>query len=296
MTIAMEETYNNIPTTGEIDSVKHYLKQAGEASLLSKEKEYRLAVLAKKGDVAAQHELICSNLRLVISIAKKYAKNTKSLSFLDLIQEGNLGLIKAVNLYDPQMGFRFSTYATWWIRQGITRSIADKDRLIRLPIHKGETVRKVLKASRKCAQDVEEEIAAYGDIAKEVGISSEQVEQVLQIARPTISLNMPLGDDTDYHLEDVIEDKMAVSPEESATELCMKLELKHQLSTLKEREQLILVMRYGLDGTQPCTLEEIGQYIGVTRERIRQIEVKALKKLRHPSRSKYLKDFIGIEN
>lgn len=192
MTVMMEQMYNNIATTGEIDSVKYYLKQAGETPLLSKEKEYCLAVRAKQGDITAQHELICSNLRLVISIAKKYAKNTKSLSLLDLIQEGNLGLIKAVDLYDPQMGFRFSTYATWWIRQGITRGMADKDRLIRLPIHKGETVRKVLKVSQKYALDMEGELADYEDIAREVGISSGQVETALQIARSTVSLDTAL--------------------------------------------------------------------------------------------------------
>lgn len=273
----------------EADSVRHYLEQSGKTPLLDKNEENRLATLAVRGDGNAKNKLICANLRLVISIAKKYAGRTQSLSLLDLIQEGNLGLIKAVDRYDPTLGYRFSTYATWWIRQAITRGIEGQDRMIRLPVHLGEDVRKVLKILQKYNLQSE---SCYKKIATVTGFSVEKIEQMLQIAKPTMSLDVPLGDDENSSLCNFVEDKTAASPECIATDSVLKEEIEKQLCTLNPREQTVLNMRFGLSGKKPCTLEEVGKHVGVTRERIRQIEAKALQKLRHPSRSKYLQDFV----
>ena len=273
-----------------LDSVKDYLANAGKAPLLTKEKEIELAKRIEAGDQESKNELICSNLRLVISIAKKYT-NTHSLSFLDLIQEGNLGLIKAVDRYDPEMGFRFSTYATWWIRQAITRGIADTDRTIRLPVHMHETVRKVMRT----AQSMEQDDGLYPDmkeLAEETEIPEKTIEQVYRIAAYPVSLSTPIGDDGTTFLGDFIEGSDVDSPEECAIDSSMRMEINKQLHTLNERERKVLEMRFGLNEENSHTLEQVGIFFGVTRERIRQIEVKALQKLRHPNRSKYLKSFI----
>ncbi|MEG2082667.1 MAG: sigma-70 family RNA polymerase sigma factor [Oscillospiraceae bacterium] len=273
------------------DSVKYYLSIAGKAPLLTKEEECRLAILVAKGDKKAKNTLVCANLRLVISIAKKYAAGTRSLSLLDLIQEGNLGLIKAADRYDYTLGFRFSTYATWWIRQAITRGISDQDRTIRLPVHMGEEVRKVQKASQQLSSQ-QHKLGDYEELSDLTGIDKDRVEKILQVTATTVSLDAPIGDDDTSSFGDFIVDQDNDSPEEVATNSMMKLEIDKQLSTLNEREQMIINMRFGTSGETPHTLEEVGDYFGLTRERIRQIEAKALRKLRHPSRSKYLKDFI----
>ncbi|MEG2928342.1 MAG: sigma-70 family RNA polymerase sigma factor [Oscillospiraceae bacterium] len=273
------------------DSIKYYLSIAGKAPLLSKEDEYQLAILVAKGDKKAKNTLVCANLRLVISIAKKYAAGTRSLSLLDLIQEGNLGLIKAADRYDYTLGFRFSTYATWWIRQAITRGISDQDRTIRLPVHMGEEVRKVQKASQQLSSQ-QHKLGDYEELSDLTGIDKDRVEKILQVTATTVSLDAPIGDDDTSSFGDFIVDQDNDSPEEVATNSMMKLEIDKQLSTLNEREQMIINMRFGTSGETPHTLEEVGDYFGLTRERIRQIEAKALRKLRHPSRSKYLKDFI----
>lgn len=274
----------------EMDSVKRYLKQAGKEKLLNEKEEYTLAVRAKQGDDEAKNKLICANLRLVVSIAKKYAAGAKSLELLDLVQEGNLGLMKAVERYEPSLGFRFSTYATWWIRQSITRGIADQDRMIRLPVHIGDDIRKVQGASQH--YDYLSAENQFKNVAIKTGMSAEKVEQTMQISLRTISLDTPIDDDQNSTLGDFIEDKTCEMPDDFALVSIMKEEIEKQLSTLKPREKTILDLRFGLNGKEPCTLEEVGNYIGVTRERIRQIEAKALRKLRHPTRSKYLKDFL----
>lgn len=274
----------------EMDTVKHYLKQAGKEKLLNEKEEYKLAVRAKQGDDEAKNKLICANLRLVVSIAKKYAAGAKSLELLDLVQEGNLGLLKAVERYEPSLGFRFSTYATWWIRQAITRGIADKDRMIRLPVHIGDDIRKVQGASHH--YDYLSDENQFKNVAIKTGMSVEKVERTMQISLRTISLDTPIDDDQNSTLGDFIEDKTSEMPDDFALVSIMKEEIEKQLSTLKPREKTILDMRFGLNGKEPCTLEEVGNHIGVTRERIRQIEAKALRKLRHPTRSKYLKDFL----
>lgn len=285
---------NMVEDSEEMDTVKHYLKQAGKAKLLNKKEEYALAMRAKQGDDEAKNRLICANLRLVISIAKKYAASSKSLELLDLVQEGNLGLLKAVERYEPSLGFRFSTYATWWIRQAITRGIADQDRMIRLPVHVGEDIRKVQCASRHddSLSDENHNEDQFEKIAIKTGMSAKKVERMMQISHRTISLDTPIDEDQNNTLGDFIEDRASETPDDFALVSIMKEEIEKQLSTLKPREKTILDMRFGLNGKEPCTLEEVGNYIGVTRERIRQIEAKALQKLRHPTRSKYLKDFL----
>ena len=273
-----------------LDSVRDYLVAASKAPLLKAEEEIELAKRIEDGDQEAKDILICSNLRLVISIAKKYVK-THSLSFLDLIQEGNLGLIKAVDKYEYDKGFRFSTYATWWIRQAITRCIDDQDRIIRIPVHMGEIVRKV----KRIAQDMTLEgdmLLENKQIAKDLGISEENVERAFQIASHPISLETPIGDDGNSYLGDFVEATNTVSPEENAEENSLQMEINKQLQTLNEREQEILEMRFGLNNREQHTLEQVGNYYGLTRERIRQIEAKALTKLRLPSRSRYLVDYV----
>ena len=271
-----------------LDPVKEYLAEAGEAPLLSASQERELAMKIKAGDQNALKKMICSNLRLVISIAKKYV-NTYSLSFLDLIQEGNLGLMKAVERYDYQKGFRFSTYATWWIRQSIMRGIADTDRTIRLPVHMVETVRKVMKAAEGMVQngmppDTEQ-------LSKALDMPEEAVERVFCIAAYPISLETPIGNEDTTFLWDFIEDTEIISPEEGVLEASLQTEINRLLQTLNERERKVLEMRFGLNHGYQHTLEQVGNFFGVTRERIRQIETRALEKLRHPNRSRYLRDF-----
>jgi len=272
------------------DSVKCYLAAAGEAQLLTAEQEIELSKKIVAGDQDAINKMICSNLRLVISIAKKYT-NTNSLSFLDLIQDGNLGLIKAVERYDYEKGFRFSTYATWWIRQSITRGIADTDRTIRIPVHMGEIVRKIMST----AQVMEKEDGSWPDmklLSKELDITEENIEKAFRIAVHPISLETPIGDDGTAYLGGYIEDAESVSPEECAIDSSLHKEINKQLHTLNERERKVLELRFGLNNGQPHTLEQVGNQFGVTRERIRQIESKALQKLRRPNRSKFLRDFV----
>lgn len=272
-----------------LDSVGYYLKQAGATPLLSEKEEIRLAARIAQGDEYAKEKLICSNLRLVVSLAKKHVSYTHSLTLLDLIQEGNIGLMKAVDGYDHTLGFRFSTYATWWIRQAIARGIADQDRTIRLPVHFGEEARKVWQASQQLSQ--KQDTVTSEDLADATGFAPERVAQILQSTAPTVSLDTPIGDDGSSQLGDFVEDQNVSSPEDEVTETMLKLEIKKQLSFLKPREETVLNMRFGLNGYEPHTLEEVGNYIGVTKERIRQIETRALWRLRHSSRSKYLRDF-----
>ncbi len=289
-TVSQEMESKTEASQNGLDSVKDYLADAGKAPLLTKEMEIELAKRIAAGDQDAKMKLICSNLRLVISIAKKYT-TTHSLSFLDIIQEGNLGLIKAVERYDHKMGFRFSTYATWWIRQAITRGIAETDRTIRLPVHMHETVRKVMRT----AQSMEREDGIFPDmkqLAQETEIQEKTIEQVYRIAAHPVSLSTPIGEEGTTFLGDFIEGSEADSPEECAIDSSMRMEINKQLSTLNDRERKILEMRFGLNQEIPHTLEQVGDFFGVTRERIRQIEVKALQKLRHPNRSRYLKDFV----
>ena len=290
ISIEKEEKKVQVTLPNGLDSVRDYLVAASKAPLLKAEEEIELAKRIEDGDQEAKDILICSNLRLVISIAKKYVK-THTLSFLDLIQEGNLGLIKAVDKYEYDKGFRFSTYATWWIRQAITRCIDDQDRIIRIPVHMGDIVRKV----KRIAQEMTGEGDMQPDIkriAEELGISEDNATRAFQIASHPISLETPIGDDGNSYLGDFIEATNTVSPEDSAEENSLQMEINKQLQTLNEREQKILEMRFGLNNREQHTLEQVGNYYGLTRERIRQIEAKALKKLRLPNRSKYLVDYV----
>lgn len=284
---AIEE---NQPDVYIDDSIKMYLLQAGECPLLTQEEEYHLAELSAQGNREAKNKLVCSNLRLVVSIAKKHEAYVQSLTLLDLIQEGNLGLMKAVERYDYTLGYRFSTYATWWIRQAITRGIADQDRTIRLPVHYREDVKQVHYALRKL--DHEQESFTTKDLSKITGFTLEKVDKIMMDSASTISLNTPIGDDSTNFLSDFIEDKTILSPEDSAICAMLKEEINKQLLTLKPREQIVVNMRFGLNGYIPHTLEEVGSHMGVTRERIRQIEASALRRLRVLKRSKFLVDFI----
>ncbi len=285
-----EQEWENKLSPTKIDSVREYLTVAGKAPLLTAEQEVELAKKIRAGSQGAKNKLVCSNLRLVISIAKKYS-NRRFLTFLDLIQEGNLGLIKAVERYDYEKGFRFSTYATWWIRQAITRAIANDDRTIRLPVHMSETVNKVVKTAQRMEKENGSE-PNIQELALELEIPESTVEQAFNIGQHTVSLHTPIGDDDSSFLGDFIEDKDKISPEEAAIDSLLQVEINEQLARLSEREQGVLEMRFGLNGEQPQTLEQIGNYFGVTRERIRQIEKKALQKLRRSKHSKHLKDFI----
>jgi len=271
------------------DPVRMYLKEIGRISLLSPEEELKLSIQIANGDEDAKQLLAESNLRLVVSIAKRYVG--RGLLFLDLIQEGNIGLMKAVDKFDYDKGYKFSTYATWWIRQAITRALADQARTIRVPVHMVETINKMARVQRQMTLELNRE-PTEEEIAKKMGISVDKVRDVIKISQEPVSLETPIGEEDDSHLSDFIKDKSSMSPEEYATNEILKEEIKNVLMTLQEREQEVLELRFGLiDGT--ChTLEEVGKRFNVTRERIRQIEAKALRKLRHPSRAKKLKDFM----
>ncbi|MGN0673676.1 MAG: RNA polymerase sigma factor RpoD [Anaerovoracaceae bacterium] len=276
----------NIPTD---DPVRMYFKEIGKVPLLTADEERELAIRIENGDEEAKKKLCESNLRLVVSIARRYLN--RGLSFLDLIQEGNLGLIKAVEKFDYSKGYKFSTYATWWIRQAITRSIADQARTIRIPVHMVETINKLIRISRQLLQELGREPTAE-EIAKEMGISVEKVREIKKISQDPVSLETPIGEEEDSHLGDFIPDEDIPSPVEAAAYSMLQKQLREVLDTLSEREKKVLILRFGLDDGRPRTLEEVGKEFNVTRERIRQIEAKALRKLRHPSRSKKLRDYL----
>ena len=271
------------------DPVKMYLKDIGKVPLLSADDEIDLARKMMDGDEDAKRELSVANLRLVVSIAKRYVG--RGMQFLDLIQEGNLGLMKAVEKFDYQKGFKFFTYATWWIRQAITRAIADQARTIRIPVHMVETINKVVRVQRLLLQQYGREPTPE-EIAKEMGIPEQRVIEILKISQDPVSLETPIGEEEDSHLGDFIEDEQALAPTDIVASNLLKEQLIKVLDTLTPREEKVLRLRYGLDDGKPRTLEEVGKEFNVTRERIRQIEAKALRKLRHPSRSKRLKEFI----
>jgi len=277
-------------SVGLDDPVRMYLKEIGRVSLLTAEQEMEYAKSIEQGDEEAKRLLAEANLRLVVSIAKRYVG--RGMLFLDLIQEGNLGLIKAVEKFDYRKGFKFSTYATWWIRQAITRAIADQARTIRIPVHMVETINKLIRVSRQLLQELGREPTPE-EIAAEMDLPVERVREIMKIAQEPVSLETPIGEEEDSHLGDFIEDQDAPAPAEAASFTMLREQLSEVLESLTPREQKVLRLRFGLDDGRPRTLEEVGQVFGVTRERIRQIEAKALRKLRHPSRSKKLKDFLG---
>lgn len=274
---------------GTDDPVKVYLKEIGRVPLLTPEEEIELAIRMAEGDEKAKKRLSEANLRLVVSIAKRYVG--RGMHFLDLIQEGNLGLIKAVEKFDYTKGFKFSTYATWWIRQAITRAIADQARTIRIPVHMIETINKVKKVSSQLLHRNGHEPTA-DEIAEEMGVSVEKVREIMRVAQEPVSLETPIGEEEDSHLGDFIPDEEAPVPAEAAYHTLLREQLGDVLNTLTPREEKVLRLRFGLEDGRPRTLEEVGKEFNVTRERIRQIEAKALRKLRHPSRSKRLRDFL----
>lgn len=271
------------------DPVKVYLKDIGRVPLLSAEEEIDLAIRISQGDEMAKISLSEANLRLVVSIAKRYLG--RGMNFLDLIQEGNLGLIKAVEKFDYQKGFKFSTYATWWIRQAITRAIADQARTIRIPVHMVETINKVKKASSQLLH-VNGHEPTPEEIADELKLPVDRVREIMKVAQEPVSMETPIGEEEDSHLGDFIQDDDAMAPSDAATHILLKEQLSNVLDTLTPRESKVLKLRFGLEDGRARTLEEVGKEFNVTRERIRQIEAKALRKLRHPSRSKRLKDFL----
>ena len=281
-TIAKELTIN--------DPVRMYLKEIGKISLLSLDEETELSKRIAEGDEMAKNRLAESNLRLVVSIAKRYVG--RGMLFLDLIQEGNIGLMKAVEKFDAEKGYKFSTYATWWIRQAITRAIADQARTIRVPVHMVETINKLSRYQRQLTLELNRE-PTDEELAKKMGMSPEKVREVIKIAQDPVSLETPIGEEEDSHLGDFVPDESNMSPEDFTIHEMLKEEIGDVLLTLTEREEQVLRLRFGLDDGSSKTLEEVGQMFGVTRERIRQIEAKALRKLRHPSRSRKLKDFLN---
>ena len=272
------------------DPVRMYLKEIGKIPLLSAERELYLAEQIALDNKAAKDELIEANLRLVVSIAKRHVG--KGMYFLDLIQEGNLGLIKAVEKFDYSKGYKFSTYATWWIRQAITRAIADQARTIRIPVHMVETIHKVSRTARTLLQELGRE-PTTDEIAEKLGITPDKVRDIMKIAQDPVSLETPIGEDEDSHLGDFVEDTDSPAPSESASYSLLREQLCNILHTLTPREEQVIKLRFGLEDGRPRTLEEVGKQFNITRERIRQIEAKALRKLRHPSRSKTLKDYLA---
>ena len=285
-----EEADISVPEgVGIDDPVRMYLKEIGKVPLLSPDEEIEIAKRMEAGDEEAKRKLAEANLRLVVSIAKRYVG--RGMLFLDLIQEGNLGLIKAVEKFDYRKGYKFSTYATWWIRQAITRAIADQARTIRIPVHMVETINKLIRVSRQLLQEYGREPLPE-EIAREMDIPVEKVREIIKIAQEPVSLETPIGEEEDSHLGDFIPDDEAPAPADAASFILMKEQLMDVLDTLTQREEKVLRLRFGLDDGRQRTLEEVGREFNVTRERIRQIEAKALRKLRHPSRSKKLKDFL----
>mgnify|MGYP004652054805 FL=1 len=274
---------------GMDDPVRMYLKEIGKVPLLTAEEEIELAKKIELGDEEAKQKLAEANLRLVVSIAKRYVG--RGMLFLDLIQEGNLGLIKAVDKFDYRKGYKFSTYATWWIRQAITRAIADQARTIRIPVHMVETINKIMRVSRQLVQELGREPSAE-EIAKKLDMPVEKVREIIKIAQEPVSLETPIGEEEDSHLGDFIQDDNVPVPAEAAAYTMLKEQIGEVLTSLTPREQLVLRLRFGLDDGRSRTLEEVGKEFNVTRERIRQIEAKSLRKLRHPSRSKKLKDYL----
>ncbi len=288
--VRVEETAEVLEGVSTEDPVRMYLKEIGNVPLLTSEQEVDLAMRVEAGDVQAKRELTEANLRLVVSIAKKYVG--RGMPFLDLIQEGNMGLMKAVDKFDYTKGYKFSTYATWWIRQAITRGIADTGRTIRVPVHMVETINKTLRMTRQLLQELGREPTPE-EVADRLGVPASRVREVLKISRDPVSLDTPIGEEDDSHLGDFIEDATALSPADSATFSMLREELANALESLTERERQVVKLRFGLEDGRARTLEEVGREFNVTRERIRQIEAKALRKLRHPSRSKRLKDFLN---
>ncbi len=271
------------------DPVRMYLKEIGIVPLLSNEEEKELAIAVENGDLEAKQRLAEANLRLVVSIAKRYVG--RGMQFLDLIQEGNMGLMKAVDKFDYSKGFKFSTYATWWIRQAITRAIADQARTIRIPVHMVETINKLVREQRNLLQELGQDPTPE-QIAERMGMTPDKVREILKIAQEPVSLETPIGEEDDSHLGDFIEDEVIENPVDYTTRVVLREQLDEVLDTLTDREENVLRLRFGLDDGKMRTLEDVGKVFNVTRERIRQIEAKALRKLRHPSRSKQLKDFI----
>ncbi|MFW6238652.1 MAG: RNA polymerase sigma factor RpoD [Halanaerobiales bacterium] len=285
-----EELDLSVPKSVSLDDpVRMYLKEIGKVDLLTAEEEVELAKRMEQGDEEAKRQLVEANLRLVVSIAKKYVG--RGLLFLDLIQEGNMGLMKAVEKFDYTKGYKFSTYATWWIRQAITRAIADQARTIRIPVHMVETINKLIRVSRQIKQEKGREPTPE-EIGEEMDLSEEKVREIKKISQEPVSLDTPIGEEEDSHLGDFIEDEDAPEPASAASYLLLKDQLDEVLATLTDREKRVLELRFGIEDGRPRTLEEVGKEFGVTRERIRQIEAKALRKLRHPSRSKKLKDYL----
>ena len=271
------------------DPVRMYLREIGRVPLLNAAQEVALAKRMEQGDDEARRHLTEANLRLVVSVAKKYMN--RGMTLLDLIQEGNIGLIRAVEKFDYTRGFKFSTYATWWIRQAITRAIADQARTIRIPVHMVETINRLIRTSRRLLQDLGRE-PTHDEIALEMGLPTEKVREIIKISQEPVSLETPIGEEEDSHLGDFIEDQKALAPADAASQQLLKEQVEDVLDSLTQRERRVLQLRFGLDDGRSRTLEEVGREFGVTRERIRQIEAKALRKLRHPSRSKKLKDYL----